>query len=103
MIRRSSESSAPMKFLAALIIEAGVDFLYFLDMNLVQGSSNPIARRQDSRDKRSIQIVSPGSLTITNRHLSQLKLLNKIRATYMSEFVRTRRTIIKKKFKINPP
>ena len=81
MMRLPSESSAPMKFLVVLMTEAGVDFFDFFDMNLVQGSSNLNGRRQNNRDKRSISL---GSLTITNKHLSQLKLLNKIRATYLS-------------------
>ena len=53
----------------------------------------------DSRDKRSISL---GSLTITNRHLPQLELLNKIRATYMST-IRSNQNYNKKFFKINPP
>jgi hypothetical protein len=94
MMRRSSETYAPMKFLVVLMIGAGVDFFCFFDMNLVQGSSNLIGRRQNRRDKCSISL---GSLTITNRHLSQLKLLNKIRATYMST-IRSNQNNYNKKF-----
>lgn len=74
-------------------------FFDFFDMNLVQGSSNPIGRRQDRRDKRSISL---GRLTITNRHLSQLKLLNKFEQHIWVQFVRTR-TIIKSFSKLIHP
>jgi hypothetical protein len=50
MMRLSSESSAPMKFLVVLTVEAGVDFFDFFDMNLVQGSSNLIGRRQPTAE-----------------------------------------------------
>ena len=50
MMRLPSESSAPMKFLVVLTVEAGVDFFDFFDMNLVQGSSNLIGRRQPTAE-----------------------------------------------------